>query len=127
MMLLTEKAPAQTEASMRCVMQFLVLLAACVGATGSAAERVQLAQVITPGQVQPVPLTPTPLISSQTSTACLVGCDTQVMTCQNACLPTSPATGIPVNPAASAGTSPCALSCTTQQLVCKQACTRPQQ
>src|SRR3984893_9624815 len=39
-----------------------------------------------PGLVQPVPLTPTPLISSQTSTACLVACDTQVMNCQNACV-----------------------------------------
>jgi hypothetical protein len=31
----------------------------------------------TPGLVQTVPLTPTPLISSQTNTACLVSCDTE--------------------------------------------------
>jgi hypothetical protein len=43
-----------------------------------------------PGLVQPVPLTPTPLISSQTSTACLVACDTQVMNCQNACVVVGP-------------------------------------
>ncbi|HEY7242733.1 MAG TPA: hypothetical protein VH678_02490 [Xanthobacteraceae bacterium] len=74
-------------------------------------------------QVAPIPVTPTPLISSQSSTACLVGCDTQVMNCQNACVVVGPTTGV-VNPP---GNSPCTLNCTTQQLVCKQACTRLQQ
>jgi hypothetical protein len=74
-------------------------------------------------QVAPIPLVPTPLVSSQTSTACLVSCDTQVMNCQNACVVVGPTTGA-ANPA---GTAPCNLNCTTQQLVCKQACTRPQQ
>jgi hypothetical protein len=106
------------EASMRCVLQLAILLAAFAGPTAFAAERIRLAQVIIPGQVQPVPLGATPLISSQTSTACLVGCDTQVMTCQNACIPVGPTTGA-ANPA---GTVPCTLNCTTQQLVCKQAC-----
>jgi hypothetical protein len=72
-------------------------------------------------QVQPIPVVPTPLISSQASTACLVGCDTQVMTCQNACMVVGPTASS--NPA---GTAPCALNCTTQQLVCKQACSRSQ-
>lgn len=74
-------------------------------------------------QVAPIPVAPTPLISSQTSTACLVSCDTQVMNCQNACVVVGPTTGA-ANPA---GTAPCNLNCTAQQLVCKQACTRPQQ
>ncbi len=73
-------------------------------------------------QVAPIPVAPTPLISSQSSTACLVSCDTQVMNCQNACVVVGPTTAL--NPA---GSSPCTLNCTTQQLVCKQACTRPQQ
>jgi len=71
---------------MRCLLQLAILLAALADSTAFAADRIQLAQVVTPGQVAPVPLVPTPLISSQTSTACLVGCDTQVMTCQNACV-----------------------------------------
>src|SRR5262245_6495479 len=41
---------------------------------------------VSTGVVQPVPVVPTPLISSQTSTACAVGCDTQAMNCQNACI-----------------------------------------
>jgi hypothetical protein len=56
-----------------------------------------------PGLVQPVPLTPTPLISSQTSTACLVACDTQIMNCQNACVIVGPTIGA-ANPA---GNAPC--------------------
>ena len=71
---------------MRCLLQLAILLAALADSTAFAADRIQLAQVVTPGQVAPVPLVPTPLISSQTSTACLVGCDTQVMACQNACV-----------------------------------------
>jgi hypothetical protein len=108
---------------MRYVLQISILLAAFAGSTAFAADRIRLAQVITPGQVQPVPLTRTPLISSQTSTACLVGCDTQLMNCQNACVVVGPATGTP-NPA---GNAPCSLNCTTQQLVCKQTCNRTQQ
>ena len=45
----------------------------------------------TPGLT--VPLTPTPLISSQTNTAYLVSCDTQVMNCQNGCVVVGPTTG----------------------------------
>jgi hypothetical protein len=109
---------------MRYVLQISILLAAFAGSTAFAADPIRLAQVITPGQVQPTPLVPTPLISSQTSTACLVSCDTQVMNCQNACVVVGPATGT-VNPAGSAS---CTLNCTAQQLVCKQTCNRtPQQ
>jgi hypothetical protein len=74
-------------------------------------------------QVAPIPVAPTPLLQSQTSTACLVSCDTQVMNCQNACVVVGPTTGA-ANPG---GNAPCNLNCTTQQLVCKQACTRTQQ
>jgi hypothetical protein len=109
---------------MRYVLQISILLAAFADSTAFAADPIRLAQVITPGQVQPTPLVPTPLISSQTSTACLVSCDTQVMNCQNACVVVGPATGT-LNPA---GNAPCTLNCTAQQLVCKQACNRtPQQ
>ena len=109
---------------MRYVLQLSILLAAFAGSTAFAAGRIRLAQVIIPGQVQPVPLTPTPLISSQTSTACPVNCDTLVMNCQNACVVVGPAAPTP-NPV---GNAPCTLNCTTQQLVCKQACNRtPQQ
>ncbi len=111
---------------MRYVLQLSILLAALDVSTALAADRLRLAQAVqgqiaVPGQVQPAPLVPTPLISSQTSTGCLVSCDTQVMTCQNACVIVGP-TASTVNPG---GNSACSLNCTTQQLVCKQACTRP--
>jgi hypothetical protein len=113
---------------MRYVLQLSILLAVVDNSTALALDRILLAQavpgqVVTPGQVQPLPLTPTPLISPQTATACLVTCDTQVMNCQNACVVVGPATGA-ANPA---GNSPCVLNCSTQQLVCKQVCSRPQQ
>jgi hypothetical protein len=114
---------------MRYVLQFFVLLAAFSISTALASDRIRLAQAVPgqvapQGQVLPAPLPATPLLSSQTSTACLVGCDTQLMNCQNSCVVVGPVTSTP-NPA---GIAPCALSCTTQQLVCKQACSRtPQQ
>jgi hypothetical protein len=123
-----EDLPCQMEASMRYVLQLSILIAAFDISTARALDRIRLAQavpgqIVTPGLVQPVPLTPTPLISSQISTACLVACDTQVMNCQNACVEVGPTTGT-LNPA---GSAPCTLNCTTQQLVCKQTCTRPLQ
>src|ERR1700731_3886052 len=96
---------------MRYVLQLSILLAAFGISTALASDRLRLAQAL-PGQ-----------ISSQTSTACLVACDTQVMNCQNACVVVGPTTGT-LNPA---GSSPCTLNCTTQQLVCKQVCSRPLQ
>jgi hypothetical protein len=105
------------EASMRDVRQVCILLGLLASSGAFGAERIRLAQ-----QVAPIPVAPTPLISSQTTTACLVSCDTQVMNCQNACVVAGPTTGV-VNPA---GNAPCNLNCTTQQLVCKQACNRPQ-
>jgi hypothetical protein len=76
--------------------------------------------------VNPVPLTP-PSVNTATTT-CQINCDTQAMSCQNSCIPTTapvvvnPAlpTGTPAVP--SGATSTCTLSCTTQQLVCKQRC-----
>ena len=53
----------------------------------------QAVQVPTQGQVQPIPLAPTPLFSSQTSTACLVSCDNAVMNCQNARVVVGPTNG----------------------------------
>ena len=79
------------------------------------------AQQSSTGVVQPSPLTPTPLISSQASTACLVGCDTQAMNCQNTCVVIGSSATPNPSPAAT-----CNLNCTSQQLVCKQVCTRPQ-
>ena len=102
---------------MRYVRQVCILLGLLASSGAFGAERIRLAQ-----QGAPIPVAPTPLISSQTTTACLVSCDTQVMNCQNACVVAGPTTGV-VNPA---GNAPCNLNCTTQQLVCKQACTRPQ-
>jgi len=111
---------------MRCLLQLAILLAALADSTAFAADRIQLAQVVTPGQVAPVPLVPTPLISSQTSTACLVGCDTQVMTCQNACVAAGQAALTAIaTPPSSGGAAACALNCTTQQLLCKRACNQP--
>jgi len=113
---------------MRYVLQLSILLVAFGISTALASDRLRLAQAVPvpgqiapQGQVLPAPLLPTPLISSQTSTACLVACDTQVMNCQNACVVVGPTTGT-LNPA---GSSSCTLNCTSQQLVCKQACTRP--
>jgi hypothetical protein len=110
---------------MRYVRQVCILLGLLASSGAFGADRIRLAQAVqvpTQGQVQPIPLAPTPLLSSQTSTACLVSCDTQVMNCQNACVVVGPTTGV-ANPA---GNAPCNLNCTSQQLVCKQTCTRPQ-
>jgi hypothetical protein len=68
--------------------------------------------------INPVPLTP-PSVNT-TTTTCQINCDTQAMTCQNSCLPTTAATA--ANPLAPAGSSACTFNCTTQQLVCKQRC-----
>src|SRR5260370_26320312 len=110
---------------MRYVLQLTILLALVGSSTAFGADRIRLAQAQTPGgQVVPTPLAPTPLLSSPTSTACLVGCDTQLMNCQNSCVVVGPVTATS-NPA---GTAPCAINCTSQQLVCKNACNRtPQQ
>ena len=107
---------------MRYVLQLSILLAALDVSTVLAADRLQVAQAVqgqipVPGQVQPAPLLPTPLISPQTSTGCVVSCDTQVMTCQNACIVAGPTTST-----VKSGSSACSLNCTTQQLLCKQAC-----
>jgi hypothetical protein len=101
---------------MRYVRQVCIVLAVLASSDALGTERIRLAQ-----QVAPIPVAPTPLLSSQASTACLVSCDTQVMNCQNACVTVGPTTGL----ATPGGTAPCSLNCTTQQLVCKQACTRP--
>jgi hypothetical protein len=95
---------AKTEPSMSYVLQLSILVAAFDVSTVLAADRMQLAQalpgqVVPQGQVVPIPLTPTPLISSQTNTACLVSCDTQVMNCQNACVVVGPTIGAATPPA----------------------------
>ena len=114
---------------MGCVLQLSALLAAFVISSAHASDRIRLAQAVPgqiapQGQVLPAPIAPTPLLQSPTSTACLVGCDTQLMNCQNACIVVGPVTAT----ASPAGTGTCAVSCTTQQLVCKNACNRtPQQ
>ena len=122
--------PAQAEGSMRYLLQLAFLLAALADSTAFAADHlIRLAQVVTPGQVAPVPLVPTPLISSQASTACVTGCDTQAMTCQNACVaapPTATASSLFAAPTISPNLSaPCVLNCTTQQLLCKRVCYQP--
>ena len=100
---------------MRYIVPFWILFVIAGNLTASAQQGQQ--------QVQPVPLSPVPLLLGPNSTACLVSCDTQVMNCQNACVVLGPTTTT-VNPA---GNAPCALNCSTQALVCKQACNRPQQ
>ena len=121
--------PCTVETSMRYVLRLSALLAAFVISSAHGSERILLAQAVPgqvapQGQVLPAPLPPTPLLSSPTSTACLVGCDTQLMNCQNACIVVGPVTATP----SPASTAPCALNCTSQQLVCKNACNRtPQQ
>ena len=110
---------------MRYLLQLAILLAALADSTAFAADRIQLAQVIIPGQVQPVPLVPTPLISSQASTACVTGCDTQVMTCQSACVAAGQAAITATATPSSGGAAACTLNCTTQQLLCKRVCYQP--
>ena len=111
---------------MRYLLQLAILLAALADSTAFAADRIQLAQVVIPGQVQPVPLVPTPLISSQASTACVTGCDTQAMTCQNTCVAAGQAASIATTATpSSGGAAACTLNCTTQQLLCKRACYQP--
>ena len=75
--------------------------------------------MLTQGQVQPILLAPTPLLSTDQHSR-LVSCDTQVMNCQNACVVVGPTTGV----ANLAGNAPCNLNCTSQQLVSRR--TRPQ-
>ncbi len=107
------------------ILRFWALFALCTGIALAVidivgASRAQAQQSTTStGVVQPSPLTPTPLLSPQSSTACLVGCDTQAMNCQNTCVVVGASATL--NPAPAA---PCNLNCTTQQLVCKQACSR---
>jgi hypothetical protein len=111
------------------VLRLSALLAAVVISSAHASDRIRLAQAVPgqvapQGQVLPAPIAPTPLLQSPTSTACLVGCDTQLMNCQNACIVVGPVTAT----ATPTGAGTCAVSCTTQQLVCKNACNRtPQQ
>jgi hypothetical protein len=63
--------------------------------------------------VQPfVPPPPRFLPSTSAFTTCQTSCDTQVMNCQNACVPSGP---VAPNPS-------CNLNCSSQQLVCKQSC-----
>jgi hypothetical protein len=111
---LPRKFCVRVEVSMNRLRSICILLVVAATSTALAQQGQQ--------QVQPIPLTPTPLLSSQASTACLIGCDTQVMSCQNACVAVGPSTapGGAINPS-------CAISCTTQQLVCKQACNQPRQ
>jgi len=108
------------------VLRLAILVATFAWSAASAADLIRLAQVVTPGQVAPVPLSPSPLISSQASTACLVGCDTAVMTCQNGCVAAGQAASTPtaIPTPSSGGAAACTLNCTTQQLLCNQACNR---
>src|SRR5262249_11695542 len=94
----------------RIVLAALVLLNCTAFATELFAQSNQV--------TNPVPLTP-PTVNT-TTTTCQVNCDTQAMTCQNSCVPTTAA--VTANPAASSGSGACNLSCTSQQLVCKQRC-----
>src|SRR5262249_27388823 len=94
---------------------------ALLSVAGTAPVQAQQSSLST-GVVQPVPVVPTPLISSQTSTACVVGCDTQAMNCQNACIVVGASAAVTTSPSSA---SACNLSCTTSQLVCKQGCIRP--
>ena len=105
-------------------MRYLLPLCMLLALAGSSTAQAQQSSLST-GVVQPVPVVPTPLISSLNSTACLANCDTQAMNCQNSCTVVG---GSAVTPAA-IGQSPsviCPLGCSTQQLICKQVCNRPQ-
>jgi hypothetical protein len=64
----------------------------------------------------PVPLT-APSVNTTTLT-CQINCDSQAMSCQNFCVPTTAA----ATSGATGGGAACNLNCSTQQLVCKQRC-----
>jgi hypothetical protein len=104
-------------------MRYLLPLCMLLALAGSSTAQAQQSSLST-GIVQPVPVVPTPLISSLTSTACLTGCDTQAMNCQNSCIIVG-ANAVP-GAIAQSTTVSCPLGCSTQQLVCKQVCARPQ-
>ena len=93
------------------VLRLSALLAAVIISPADASDRIRLAQAVPgqvapQGQVLPAPIAPTPLLQSPTSTACLVGCDTQLMNCQNACIVVGPVTAT----ATPAGAGTCAVS-----------------
>jgi hypothetical protein len=101
----------------------LVLLAAIAVATASvtlrAADEIRLAQNTTP-----IPL-PAPTLN-QSFTACSVGCNTQVGSCQGTCLAISSGAATTSSTIVGVTTSPtqCYLNCTSQQLLCQQNCPR---
>ena len=104
-------------------MRYLLPLCMLLALAGSSTAQAQQSSLST-GVVQPVPVVPTPLISSQNATACLTNCDTQAMNCQNSCI----VVGVSATPGAIAQgpVVSCPLGCSTQQLICKQVCNRPQ-
>ena len=84
----------------------------CGSETLRAGGEIRLAQATI---TTPVPQ-PTPSLN-QNFTACSIGCNTQVGTCQGSCQAII-AGGTSTNPAQ------CFLNCTSQQLVCQQNCPR---
>ena len=62
--------------------------------------------------------------STQTLTGCMVGCGTQVGSCQSTCLAISSgvATTSVTIVGATTDATQCNLNCTSQQLICEQSC-----
>jgi hypothetical protein len=62
--------------------------------------------------------------STQTLTGCMVGCGTQVGSCQSTCLAISSgvATTSVTIVGATTDATQCYLNCTSQQLICEQSC-----
>src|SRR5262245_56099511 len=65
---------------------------------------------------------------TQTVTGCMVGCGTQVGSCQSTCLAISSGATTPSVTIVGATTDPtqCYLNCTSQQLICEQGCNAQQ-
>jgi hypothetical protein len=84
------------------------------------------------GVVTPAPL-PTPVLPLQAFNACMIGCSTQIVSCQTCCLTLSSAVNATAFPGATIAScssavgvtaipSQCYLNCTSQQLLCQQTC-----
>jgi hypothetical protein len=99
------------ELSMAHALHLRVLLVALGAIAVLGSGRTLLAQ-------QTVQPPPQPQLLPQTSTysTCVLGCDTQAMSCLNNCVPIGPFA------APSAASPQCPLTCGSQQLVCKQSC-----
>jgi hypothetical protein len=98
------------EAAMRSLTILLVVLPLAVLAIGGSAGATQAAPRVR-------------LAQTSTTTNCMVTCNTQLATCQSACIvPGTAPTGAATTTSNATASSTCLLNCSTQQLSCQTNC-----